>query len=300
MDVDTGIDDAVALLLVRSVLGEGLRMVSAVSGNVPVERALENTRRVLHLSGADEVPVFHGASAPLVAEPMAALWVHGEDGLGGVELEPSPAPPAGGLDELRAALEREPAPVALLATAPLTNAALLARWDPRLFARRVERIVWMGGSWGRGNDTPAAEFNARVDPEAVHIVAGSGVPMTMVGLNATEGCPLDDGDMERIGAVATRSARLVATMLGYEGLRRVNRDFGGVVVHDAIAAATLLWPGEVTATRRYPLTVDLSHGPSYGATLTGPVATGPEVEVAVAADRVRFAQRLASALARLP
>lgn len=300
MDVDTGIDDAIALLLVRSVLGADLRLVSAVSGNVPVDVALENTRRVLHLAGGSDVPVFRGAAAPLVAEPVAALRVHGEDGLGGVRLEPSPAPRAGGMDELRAALRREASTLALLATGPLTDVALLIRCDPDLIRERVERIVWMGGSWGRGNESPAAEFNARVDPEAVHIVVNAGIPLTMVGLNATETCPLGADALDRLGSIPTRSAQQAVAMLRFDGLRRVNRDFGGIVVHDAIAACALLWPGDVTGTQPYPLSVDLTHGPSYGATLTGPAACGPQVEVAVRADHRRFEARLAPALGRLP
>src|SRR5690606_20429016 len=132
-DVDTGIDDALALLyLTRSPLVD-LHAVTCVAGNTSVERALQNTLAVLDVAGADAtIPVAAGAAQPLVSPARSAHGFHGSNGIGGLEL---PAPRRTpdrrlALELIRGAVEESDVPITLLALGPLTNVALFIRAFP--------------------------------------------------------------------------------------------------------------------------------------------------------------------------
>src|SRR5262249_37190463 len=143
-----------------------------------------NAIRVLEFAGRAEIPVAAGADRPLVRELYVASYVHGDTGLDGPHLPPPeggpldrpplgfPAPPVPGQGG-----SGEPVP-----TWPLTNVALMLAIHPDA---RPERIVLMGGAIAEGNVTPAAEFNIWADPEAAARVFGSGIDVTMVGLDVT-------------------------------------------------------------------------------------------------------------------
>lgn len=183
LDVDTGVDDALALLFAAAHPEVELIGVSCVAGNAPLPRVVDNTLRVLALAGATDVPVAAGAHRPLIESPRDASHVHGVDGLAGVELPPATrgAEPDGAVAFLRRRILDSPEPVTLVALAPQTNLALLLRTHPEVTAN-LARIVFMGGSASIGNATALAEFNVWHDPEAASIVLGSGVPLFMYGL----------------------------------------------------------------------------------------------------------------------
>ena len=186
LDVDTGTDDALALLLATLCPQIDLLAVCVVHGNCPVERAVHNTLAVLEAAGADSLlPVARGFERPLVEPVHFCPAVHGQDGLG--DLEPavpaatsrSPAPEhavATMLNALRCSTE----PVTVVATGPLTNVAVAIRTEPDLWKQKCRLLVWMGGSVSAGgNSTAWGEANAFCDPEAAHIVLGSGLQMLM-------------------------------------------------------------------------------------------------------------------------
>lgn len=185
VDVDTGLDDALALFyLARCDLVE-LRAVTCVAGNTSVDRVLRNTLGVLDAAGAGpDVPVAVGAEQPLVNPPRPADGFHGSNGLGGVEVVASSreADARSAIELMRDTVEASDVPVTLLALGPLTNVALFIRVFPRT-ARKLGRIVFMGGAIATGNATPVAEFNAWHDPEALDIVLRSDIPTTMFGLD---------------------------------------------------------------------------------------------------------------------
>ena len=296
LDVDTGIDDAIALLAASRLLPGGtFRWVSTVAGNVTLENVLDNTRRVLAQAGRDDVPVFRGADRPLVRERVDAAYVHGDSGLGSVRLPPPTRPTEGDLtDLLRRLREVEDGSLCLVATGPLTNIALLARTSPDLFARKVVRTVWMGGGKGLGNITPAAEFNAFADPEAASVALKVLSPVTVVHLGTTHSAYLEARDTEdfagrgRLG----RLARALLTDPAYSGTSTRER----IIVHDAVALLEAVFPGALFETSRERLEVDLSGGPGYGATLLARHATAPEVDWSGPPDRKRFVERLGLAL----
>jgi pyrimidine-specific ribonucleoside hydrolase len=184
LDVDTGVDDALAIL--TAVLHPRIDVIgiSCVTGNVSLDRVVENTLRVLDVAGAPVIPVAAGAERPLLAPPRAASHFHGDNGIGGIELPESARVPEldGAIAMMRRLILGHPEPVTIVALAPQTNLALLLRIHPEV-AENIARIVFMGGSAGAGNATAVAEFNVWHDPEAAAAVLDSGVPCYMYGLD---------------------------------------------------------------------------------------------------------------------
>jgi purine nucleosidase len=185
LDTDPGTDDAVAIWLALASPELDIRLVTVAGGNAGLERTLPNARAVVGLSGRP-VPVVAGADRALLGVFTAEPRVHGADGLGGVVLpDGPPAAPGIAADAIRAVLRAaEPASVTLIGIGPATNLALALATEPAL-AGRVAEIVLMSGAVSEGNITPAAEFNAWSDPEALAILLGCGRPVTLVTLDLT-------------------------------------------------------------------------------------------------------------------
>ena len=163
LDVDTGLDDACALLLAARHPGLDLKAVTCVGGNVGIDDVVRNTLTVLDAAGRPDVPVARGAAVPLIQPVRAARHVHGEDGLGDLDWPRStrPTDPRHAVELLRDVLRDAAATgelITLIPLAPLTNIALLLRTYPEA-ARGLREIVFMGGAAGIGNATASAEFN---------------------------------------------------------------------------------------------------------------------------------------------
>ncbi len=184
IDCDPGTDDAVALWLALASPELAVEAITVAGGNVGLERTLTNARAIASLAGG-AVPVHAGAGRPLLGRFTSAETVHGPDGLNGVKLPPG-RPPAPGLaaDAIRARLRTSTDPLTLVGIGPATNLALALATEPAL-AARIAEIVLMTGAWGEGNVTPAAEFNAWSDPEALAMVLACGRPITLVTLELT-------------------------------------------------------------------------------------------------------------------
>ena len=186
LDCDPGIDDALAIAFAVGSPDIDLRGITTVAGNVGLDLTTSNAQRVSEFVGALGVPVTPGSPAPLLRPPMDARHVHGDTGLGGALLPPPRSRPAGGhaIDYKIETIGADPGQITLVATGPLTNIALAVHRQPKLVSQ-VKDFVIMGGSSGRGNVTPAAEFNIAADPEAAAIVFRAGWTVTMVGLDVT-------------------------------------------------------------------------------------------------------------------
>jgi purine nucleosidase len=202
IDCDPGHDDAVAILLAGASDALDLRAITTVAGNGTLDKVTLNARRVCTLGGIRHVPIAAGAEGPLRRPLETAAHVHGESALDGPAL-PEPdvaldARPAHALiaDVVAAADE----PVTLIPIGPLTNVATVLDRHPDV-TRNLREIVVMGGSTGRGNHAPYAEFNIYVDPEAAARVFDSGVPLTMVGLNLTHQALATPAVVERLAGV---------------------------------------------------------------------------------------------------
>src|SRR5918994_1684073 len=267
LDVDPGYDDALALMLACGAPELELRAVTTVAGNVSLEKTTGNALRVLSLIGRRNVPVGAGAEAPLARPLHTAEHIHGESGLDGPELpEPTFTPDGRGAVRLIAdVVEASVEPITLVPTGPLTNIAMFLEEHPRL-KDNVSQIVLMGGSVGPGNTTPVAEFNVYVDPEAASAVFGSGLPVTMVGLDVTREATAGPEEVRRLrdlGRVGEVAAELVTFFA--VTYRRVYR-LGGLPIHDAVAVAAVVEAG-VLQTCPMRVEIEGQSGPARGETI---------------------------------
>ncbi len=261
LDVDTGIDDALALLLAARSPALDLLAVSCVSGNAPVDQVVRNTLKVLDAAGATDVPVARGADRPLLEPARDARHVHGDDGMGDIGWPDSTRSAVGvhAIELMRATLEAAPAPVTLVPLAPMTNVALLLRAYPHL-AETIERIVFMGGAAAIGNATAAAEFNVWHDPEAAAIVLTSGLPVTMYGLDVFYEVTIDEEQAARLAAAADAAAQLAGRLLQRQHGRHI------ATVGDAGAVAAVIDPEGLT-TSQHPVRIELAGTWTRGQTL---------------------------------
>lgn len=208
MDCDTGTDDAVAIMLAHALPQIDLQGISAVCGNAEQDKTYWNTQRINRLMGA-RYPVYRGAEKPLMKPLVTAPHVHGENGLGGVELplpEDAVVQDEPAWDALYACARRMPGELRLVATAPMTNVATAFIRHPDLPAL-LHSVTFMGGSAGPGNVTPAAEFNIHTDPEAAAIVMKSGAKLVMCGLDVTHQAYYT---MEELDAMAATGSKVGA------------------------------------------------------------------------------------------
>ena len=214
-----------------------------MAGNAPLEMTSANARRVLEYLNAGSIPVVKGAANPLNHPLEDALNYHGPDGLGNCGL-PSPLTPlypAKAWDFLARLVLDAPGEITLVATGPLTNVAYAFELHPQL-PELLARLVLMGGAYsltpyGKGNQTPYAEFNIWQDPEAAHRVFNSGADIFAVGLDVTmdPATCLNSQHLEQIKTRHTRAAHLVAQLVEYEV-----KYHGCCRMHDPLALAMLL------------------------------------------------------------
>ncbi|HZU19173.1 MAG TPA: nucleoside hydrolase [Candidatus Dormibacteraeota bacterium] len=237
LDCDPGHDDAVAILLAYGNPEIELLAITTVAGNQTLDRTTLNARRVCTVAGIRDVPIAAGCDRPLLRELITAAHVHGESGLEGPAWPEPDVPLAGvhAVDLIVDLLLASDGEVTLIPTGPLTNIALAVRREPRIVSR-VREVVLMGGSATRGNQTPAAEFNLLVDPEAAAIVFEAGWPLTMVGLDLTRQARVTPGVMERLLRLGSPLSRVVVQML--EAYRDRHRQL-------APDPVPILWPAGV-------------------------------------------------------
>jgi inosine-uridine nucleoside N-ribohydrolase len=300
VDCDPGHDDAIAILLALASPEVELRGITTVAGNQTLDKTTRNALVVLEVAGRTDIPVAAGAAGPLRRELRTAAHVHGESGLDGPVLpEPSAGPVDGHAADILAGLI-EPG-VVLVPTGPLTNVALLLERHPDV-RERLERIVWMGGAIGEGNITPAAEFNAFVDPEAAAAVFASGVAITMVGLDVTHRALFTRAHADRLRA-SGRAGRFVAELSDFfQSFHERSYGFAGSPIHDALAVAHVVDP-TLTATRRANVAVETASELCDGRTvvdLRGVTGREANAEVGVDVDAERFLELLCARIESLP
>lgn len=301
IDTDPGLDDAIALLLALAYPEHlNLAGVTTVAGNQTIEKVTANALAVLSFAGA-RVPVAAGAREPLEAELAVASRIHGDNGIGGVEL-PSPAygadpRPAGAF--LSDLLETSKTPVSFVAIGPLTNLAQLFRARPDL-KTKIGTLSVMGGSVTAGNMTPAAEFNFWADPLAAAEVFQSGVPVVMSGLDVTHRAYItvdEVAQLDQRGPASQLAARLIR---GYAG-RYERAGLPGAAIHDACAVAALIRPELFTgADLRVEIETKgtLTRGMSVADRRPGN-ASVPNARVLLDVDRPGFLALLFEGLARV-
>jgi pyrimidine-specific ribonucleoside hydrolase len=309
LDVDTGVDDACALLLAALHPALELRAVTCVGGNVSVDEVVGNTLKVLDVAGRADVPVARGAARPLLEPVSHARHVHGDDGmadLGWPASARTPDPPHA-VELMRDVLSLAAAGgpdnrVTLVTLAPLTNIALLLRTYPEA-ATGLREIVVMGGAANVGNATASAEFNVWHDPEAAAIVFESAgeldVPVLMYGLDVFYDVLVTREQAAGLIAVGGRGpAELAGRLIDFQCGR-----FGqpASTIGDAGAVCAVIDRAALT-TSRLPVRVELAGTYSRGRTIvdrrdwSGDVAHDPHgmaptsVEVAMSVDAAGYAE----------
>jgi len=254
LDMDPGIDDALAIMLAMRSPELQVEAITTVGGNVYVDKTSKNALRILenmvYLKKKPEVA--KGLARPLSGKLVTAECFHGEDGLGDSNLpEPEQALSKEHADDLiikkllnSSSKECE---IALVTTGPLSNlaSALLKKSE---MAAKISQLIMMGGAFGAteygfGNITPAAEFNIYNDPEAAKIVIGSEFPITAVGLDVTmnPSAWITRREYDRIKSIKTKNAKLVARII-----RKRMESTGLLALHDPMAVAVAIDPSLVT------------------------------------------------------
>ena len=305
LDVDTGLDDACALLLAARHPDLDLKAVTCVGGNVELDQVVINTLTVLEAADRTDVPVARGAALPLLQPTRSAPHVHGVDGLGdldwprstrttdarhAVELLRDVLLTAAGTGEL----------ITLIPLAPLTNIALLLRTYPEA-AAGLREIVFMGGAAGIGNATASAEFNIWTDPEAAAIVLNAAgeldIPLTMYGLDVFYDVEITLEEARELIATGEKSAVLAGSLIE---IRCQLYGAEAATIGDGGAVCAVIEPDWLT-TKAFPLRIELSGNWSRGRTIVdtrnwpGAMTSDPHgaaptvVQVATAVDGRRYA-----------
>jgi inosine-uridine nucleoside N-ribohydrolase len=255
IDTDPGIDDALALLLALASPGASVEAITAVAGNVTVDKAVHNVFRILDAALPASVPrTARGAAAPLERALVTAGHIHGDDGLGNLDgfLEPDGRPryPAlphalemrDGADLILEMADRFGEDLVVVALGPLTNLATALARDPSRLAQAGRFVVMGGAVAAPGNVTAGAEFNFHVDPEAAAAVLGAGLPLELVPLDVTSQALLRQSELAaRLDRRPSRVTRFVAdfTLHGFAS------GDGAIVLHDPLAVGVALDPSLV-------------------------------------------------------
>ncbi|WP_147102810.1 nucleoside hydrolase [Nesterenkonia populi] len=312
LDCDTGVDDAMAIGLLLAEAPQTFVGATAVFGNVDVRRAALNTRSLLELAGRADIPVHLGAASSL----DGAFWgsghrVHGENGVGGVQL-PNPTGTAGDGEPAPSYLVRtvreNPGRVVIIAVGPLTNLAIALSMDPGI-AELVAEIVIMGGAVRHpGNATPAAEANVWHDPEAADRVLRSGARVRLVPMDATMQQRMTGDEQTELAGSSSRFAQAVAQASEHY-LDFYTNVFPGrqCALHDPLVAALALDSALVTSEVTTSIEVQLAPGPARGQTVAdlrglykGPVHREGHTTSVVLETEAGFSRRLVEALTCLP
>lgn len=262
MDTDPGIDDAAALTMAINDPQIDLKLVTAVAGNVTVDKTTANALKIVHFFGKDqEIPVAAGAKQPLIKPFEDAARIHGESGMPGYDFGNDYGQPIKktAVEALRDEIMASDEPITLIPTGSYTNIALLFSEYPEV-KENIKEIIAMGGTLSKGNMTSAAEFNVFTDPHAAKIMYDSGIPIVMVGLDVTLKALLTPETMDKLGTMGRSGKMLQALVTHYN-----DGDDNGHPMHDVNTIFYLLHPEAMTTEEMW---VDVqTEGPAMGETV---------------------------------
>ncbi|MEH7014596.1 nucleoside hydrolase [Neobacillus niacini] len=249
LDVDTGIDDALAIAYALHSPELEIIGLTTCFGTGPIENTTRNTLVVLEKLGKT-VPVYSGADKPLKRGlKKFPTHVHGEDGLGN-RFDKAPvreAEPEGAVDYIISQVKKRPQEITIIAVGPLTNLALAVKKEPEI-ASLVKGVVIMGGAvFTAGNETPYSEANVLADPEAADCVFSSGLPVTVVGLDVTMKTLLPKEKLDEWRALNTEAAHYFSDMTSFymQAYETFHPGIGGCALHDPLAVGVVIDPSFV-------------------------------------------------------
>ncbi|SHF25656.1 purine nucleosidase/pyrimidine-specific ribonucleoside hydrolase [Seinonella peptonophila] len=294
IDVDTGVDDALALLFALQSPLLDVIGISTVSGNVHVDHTYRNTLAVLDIAQAPDIPVARGMDAPLIRPLHTAAEIHGESGFGDIQL---PEVVRNGVEEhgvdlMIRKVKESPEPVTLILLGPLTNMAVALKKEPSI-QDNIRELVIMGGAGAKGgNVTPVAEFNIYVDPDAAHVVFSSGLPIRLVTWDVCMQAVLHPEENMQLKETQTPVAQYAYRLIQF---LRDNNDETFLCDPSAVCAVI---DESVIQTEVLPVEVETQEGLTRGMTIidvrpflqVDPADPRPKLQVAMNIERERFSQ----------
>ena len=246
IDCDAGIDDSLNILFGLASPEIQIEAITAVSGNLHVDKTSLNVLKVLELAGVNGIPVAKGSAKPLFRKLASDPFSHGSDGLGNTDL-PYPRQELDSrhaVDLIIDTVNRFPGELTLVTTAPLTNVALCLLKDPTI-VKRVKEQIMIGGIYGvtpygyknATGVTPVCEWNVNVDPEAARIVFQSGMPITAIGNDVTTipSSEVKEEDIRNLESADTPITRFAAKMMRFI----TNRGLP-IHLHDPMSVAVVI------------------------------------------------------------
>lgn len=270
LDVDCGVDDAQAIMLALAAPNVDVLGITCVHGNTSVENVCKNTLRVLQACNKLEIPVFKGASTPILGHGVKGGNFHGADGLGDA---PDPNAPSidmiqkeGAVSAIIRIVNENQGQVSLVATAPLTNLALAVRMDPSLPGKLKGLYIMGGNTESRGNTTVCGEFNFAADPEAAYIVLNDyQCPTYLACWEFTCYNKLSWEFCDRWLAQDSDKARFMARVFRYsleisktEHFEKEFIDGTGLISCDSYAMAAAVNDDFILESDQYPVSVELT------------------------------------------
>lgn len=302
IDCDPGIDDAVMLMMALGSPRFDVRAITTVAGNVPLRLTSRNARLVCERLGRPDIPVFAGCPRPLLRVPVTAEDFHGESGIYGIEITEPKAPlqPGHAVEEIVRLLKAAPEKsITLVITGPMTNIACALVMAPEIAGHIRELVIMGGADTEGGNITPHAEFNIFADPHAAAIVLETGLPATILSLDASHQVRATQDRIARIAALPGPRAAMMASLLNAaNNLETRARPGTKVPMHDPSTIAWLLAP-EMFETLQCRVTVNVKPGKEFGRTRVKPSKKGPHRWV-TKADADAFFARIEDILKAAP
>ncbi|MFD1886769.1 nucleoside hydrolase [Paenibacillus wenxiniae] len=298
LDVDTGIDDSMAIAYAVHSPELNVLGITTVFGNITVEEATRNTLVVLDQLERP-LSVYPGEAKPLerdYTKPFAR-HIHGEDGIGNQYREPSTRQPQSlsGPEFIVQQIMANPGEITVIAVGPLTNIARALQLEPQI-AEHIDRLIVMGGAVTvPGNVTPFAEANTYSDPDAAAIVFSSGMPVTLVGLDVTMQTLLTSAHLEQWRSLNTSLATFLANMTDFymEAYKGVITSGRGCALHDPLAVGVAIDPTFVR-TESYAVHVECVDADSLGKTTGVHDSQASHIDVALDVDADRFVHHFLS------
>jgi inosine-uridine nucleoside N-ribohydrolase len=302
-DCDPGNDDAVGILVALGDPDLNLLAVTTGAGHLASDRTARNAAITMAAAAPVSAPVAAGSTGPLIRERMIARWLDMTSGLDAErnDLEAVELDVMHSVDRLAEELRLHPG-LTVVATGPLTNLALLIRRYP-VEAASIGRIITLGGAWGLGTKTAAAEWNILCDPEAAAIVYGAGIPLTMVPTDSSGLVPIDDNLIGALKALPGPAAALAAELLQsltttfHPGILGPDKP----PLFDPCAIVFAADPG-IAKTVPARVDIDTTHGLNYGRTVVdfaGRAGQASNCDVVIEFDIAATQRRLVDAIAAL-
>lgn len=309
LDLDTGVDDALAIAYALADPEVDLIGIVSSYGNNLLDVCAENSLKLLELLGHTDIPVFKGLPHSCTTEHFDVMQVskdiHGDNGIGDVEL---PAPSRAleeqsGVDFYIEAARKYGKDLIIIPTGPMTNLAAALKKDPEI-ADLIGNVTFMGGALTvEGNVTPVAEANINQDPKAADEVMKSNLPLTMVGLDVTLRTLLTKNETKQWRELGTASGKAFADITDFyiDAYYNLDIDKRGCALHDPLAVGVGIDPSFVSTISLF-MKVVYQEGPYYGRTIGDNAKLNdpnPNVKVAVNVDKERYLKAFMDRLNKL-